>query len=183
MTRAQLEHIIRAAGAIADTEDLVVIGSQAILGQFPNAPAELLVSQEADVFPRGAPAGSDLIDGSIGEDSPFHRTFGYYAHGVDETSAVLPNGWRDRLVLVASENTRFIKGWCLEVHDLAIAKYAAGREKDLDFTKALVRHAMVKPEMLVERLAATPVDHDARGRILARIRRDFRGHVVRLAQT
>ena len=32
MTRTQLEHIIRAAGAIADETDLVVIGSQAILG-------------------------------------------------------------------------------------------------------------------------------------------------------
>lgn len=71
MTRAQLEHIIRAAGAIADTQDLVVIGSQAVLGQFPDAPEELLVSNEADVFPRGDPGRSDLIDGSIGEGSPF----------------------------------------------------------------------------------------------------------------
>ena len=39
MTRAQLEHIIRAAGMIADVEDVVVIGSQAILGEFPDAPA------------------------------------------------------------------------------------------------------------------------------------------------
>ena len=77
---------------------------------------------------------------SIGEGSPFDQTFGYYAHGVDETTAVLPDGWRDRLVLVSGENTRFIRGWCLEVHDLAIAKYAAGREKDLEFTAALVRH-------------------------------------------
>jgi hypothetical protein len=46
MTRAHLEHIIRAAGAIADLEDVVVIGSQAVLGGFPDAPAELLVSNE-----------------------------------------------------------------------------------------------------------------------------------------
>jgi len=50
MTRVQLEHIIRAAGAIADTQDLVAIGSQAVLGQFPDAPGELPVSNEADVF-------------------------------------------------------------------------------------------------------------------------------------
>jgi hypothetical protein len=59
MTRAQLEHIIRAAGTIADTDDLVVIGSQAVLGEFPDAPAELLVSNEADVFPRADPGRSD----------------------------------------------------------------------------------------------------------------------------
>ena len=34
MRREHLEHIIRGAGAIADTQDPIVIGSQAILGQF-----------------------------------------------------------------------------------------------------------------------------------------------------
>jgi hypothetical protein len=175
MTREQLEHIIRAAGTVADTEDLIVIGSQAILGQFPEAPEELLVSDEADVFPRTDPTRSELIDGSIGEDSPFHRTFGYYAHGVDETTAILPEGWRDRLVLVTGENTRFVRGWCLEVHDLAIAKYAAGREKDLDFTKALARHAMVVREVLEQRLAATSLDPGIRSVISKRIEGDFAG--------
>ena len=36
MTRTELEHIIRAAGAITNQNDLVVIGSQAILGQHPD---------------------------------------------------------------------------------------------------------------------------------------------------
>jgi hypothetical protein len=89
MTRAELEHIIRAAGTIADVEDLVVIGSQAVLGQFPNAPAELLVSNEADIFPSRYPERSDLIDSTIGEGSPFQRSFGYYAHGVGEKTALL----------------------------------------------------------------------------------------------
>jgi hypothetical protein len=173
MTRAQLEHIIRAAGAIADTEDLVVIGSQAVLGQFPDAPEDLLVSTEADVFPRNDPGRSDLIDGSIGEGSPFQREFGYYAHGVDETTAILPAGWRDRLILVAGENTRFVRGWCLEIHDLAIAKYAAGREKDLDFTKVLARHAMVTRDTLEQRLDVTQLDPDQRNRVSQRIRKDF----------
>jgi hypothetical protein len=150
----------------------VVIGSQAILGQFPGAPEELLSSDEADVCSRGNPAGSDLIDGSIGEDSPFHRTFGYYAHGVDETTAILPEGWRDRLVLVENANTQYVRGWCLEVHDLAIAKYAAGREKDLEFTAALARHSMVDRDVLEQRLAATPLDPCARNRLLARIQKD-----------
>ncbi len=173
MTRAQLEHIIRAAGAIADTQDLVVIGSQSVLGQFPEAPGEFLVSSEADVFPLNDPGRSELIDGSICEGSPFQREFGYYAHGVDETTAILPAGWRDRLILVAGENTRFVRGWCLEIHDLAIAKYAAGREKDLDFTKALARHAMVSREMLEQRLAVTPLDTDQQIRVSQRIQKDF----------
>ena len=51
MTRAALEHIIRAAGTIANVDDATVIESQAVLGEFPDAASELLVSNEADVFP------------------------------------------------------------------------------------------------------------------------------------
>src|SRR5260370_679809 len=110
MTRADLEHIIRAGGMIANVDDIVIIGSQAVLGEFPAAPAELLISNEADVFPRYNPERSDVIDASIGEGSAFQKSFGYYAHGIDETTATLPAGWRDRLVLVSGENTRFVRG-------------------------------------------------------------------------
>jgi hypothetical protein len=173
MTRADLEHIIRAAGMIADVSDIVVIGSQAVLGEFPEAPEELRVSNEADVFPRQHPERSELIDATIGEGSPFQRSFGYYAHGVDETTAILPQGWRDRLILVTGENTRSVRGWCLEIHDLAIAKYAAGREKDREFTSALARHAMVRREVLEQRLASTLVDPQIQGLISRRIQADF----------
>ncbi len=173
MTRAELEHIIRAAGAIADDKDVVVVGSQAVLGQFPDAPPELLVSKEADVFPRNHTDRSDLIDGSIGDGSPFQRAFGYYAHGVGEETAVLPAGWRERLVLVCGENTSFVRGWCLEVHDLAISKHVAGREKDIEFTETLVRHAMVTRDVLEARLSATDMDDQVRSLVAQRIEAQF----------
>ena len=74
--------MIRAAGAIAGCDRIVVIGSQAILGQFPDAPAPLLVSIEADVYPPEHPERAELIDGAMGEGSFFHDSFGYYAQGV-----------------------------------------------------------------------------------------------------
>jgi hypothetical protein len=134
-------------------------GSQAILGQFPDAPDALLVSMEADVYPRDAPEKSDLIDGAIGELSTFHETFGYYAHGVDESTATLPPGWRERLVPIHNENTGGATGWCLEVHDLAASKLVAGRERDMVFVAALVRQRMADPVVLqqrVDRLALPP---------------------------
>lgn len=94
MRRNQLEHIIRAAAANADVRDIVVIGSQAILGSYPDAPPELTESLEADVFARDVPERSAVIDGAIGELSLFHQTFGYFGHGVDETTAALPDGWK-----------------------------------------------------------------------------------------
>src|SRR2546428_291249 len=83
----------------------------------------------ADVLPRNHPDRADLIDGSIGELSPFHETFGYYAQGVGPETATVPPGWESRLVVVRSAATRGATGLCLEVHDLALSKYVALREK------------------------------------------------------
>jgi len=173
VTRDQLEHVIRAAATISDDDDIVVIGSQAILGQFPNAPASLLVSNEADVWPRNHPDRWELIDGAIGELSLFHDTFGYYAQGVGRETAILPQGWETRLVRVSTPATRGATGWCLEVHDLVVFKYAAGREKDALFVREVIAHGMVEEPTLLQRLEGTLVDPRLKAEIDARIRRDF----------
>jgi hypothetical protein len=67
------------------------------------------------MFPLNRPELSDVIDASIGEGSPFHEMFGYYAQGVDERTATLPQAWRDRLVGIDNPNTRGIAGLCLEI--------------------------------------------------------------------
>jgi hypothetical protein len=152
LKRSELEHLIRAAGAIADDAQIVVIGSQAVLGQFPDAPAALLVSMEADIYPKNKPERADLVDGSIGEGSFFHQSFGYYAQGVGPNTATLPKGWQQRVVSVFNSNTNGIEGLCLEVHDLAVSKYIAGREKDLSFTRELARFGMTRKPTLKARL-------------------------------
>jgi hypothetical protein len=174
VNRRQLEHVIRAAADIADDDEIIVIGSQAILGQFPDAPSDLLMSSEADVFPKNRPERWDVIDGSIGEGSPFHATFGYYAQGVEEGTATLPAGWKDRLVRVQNAGTRGSVGLCLEVHDLAISKYVAGREKDARFLAAAVAHGLVRREVLLARLDETGIDDQTRARIAQAIEADFR---------
>jgi hypothetical protein len=176
MKRFELEHIIRAAGNIAGDTQIVIIGSQSILGQFPEAAGILARSAEADVFPLNRPDCADLIDGPIGEGSRFHEEFGYYAQGVDENTAILPQGWRDRLIRIENANTDGKVGLCLEVHDLAISKYIAGREKDMEFTAELARHAMTQLVTLNERLSLTSHPALTRERkkvVEARIRRDF----------
>jgi hypothetical protein len=98
VTRQELEHLIRAAAQIADDDEIVVIGSQSILGRHPDAPRTMRVSMEADLYPKNHPERSDVIDGAIGELSAFHETFGYYAQGVGPDTATLPRGWETRLV-------------------------------------------------------------------------------------
>lgn len=165
--------MICAAGAIAQDRQIVVIGSQAVLGQFPDAPAELRMSMEADVYPRNLPQRADLIDGSIGEGSFFHEQFGYYAQGVGPETARLPEGWETRLVPVNNPNTGGIEGLCLEVHDLAVSKYVAGRDKDLSFTRELARHRMADRDTLLARLRATPLELAVAKLVKGRIERDF----------
>jgi len=172
LNRAQLEHVIRAAATIAGDTEFVVVGSQAILGRYPNAPPELLVSADVDVYPRNHPERADLIEGSIGELSPFHETYGYYAQGVGDRTAVLPEGWESRLVAVP---TPAGTGLCLEPHDLVISKYAAGREKDRDYVRTALRHRLVDRDTLLERLARTPIDEALRGRIASQIAVDSSG--------
>jgi hypothetical protein len=175
MKRAQLEHIIRAACTIADDDELVIIGSQSILAQFPDAPEELVVSLEADVYPRHHPERADLIEGSIGELSMFHETFGYYADGVGLHTATLPAGWEDRLVPIRGPGTAGNTGWALEIHDLLISKYVANREKDRHYTRAALRHGLADVDTLRTRLAATAVADDKRARIEAYIKVDTAG--------
>lgn len=176
MKRSELEHLIRAAGAIAGDDQIVVIGSQSVLGQFPDAPVLLRASMEADLYPRNFPDRADLIDGAIGEGSSFHQQFGYYAQGVGLDTAILPPGWETRLVEVRNDNTRGVRGLCLEVHDLAISKYAAGRPKDRDFTRELARHAYTKRVVLESRVASMDMGKDRTRVVLGRIARDFGKH-------
>jgi hypothetical protein len=174
MKRRDLEHLIRAAADIADDDELIVIRSQAILGQYPDAPPELCVSTEADIYPKNRPERADLIDGSIGEGSPFHDAYGYYAQGVGEETATLPAGWKARLVPVRNPNTRGATGWCLEAHDLVLSKYVAAREKDNRFARAALAAGLVSPDTLAERLASLPIDEQGKERIRRRIRADAR---------
>jgi hypothetical protein len=169
MRRSELEHIIRASGDVSQDDEIVVIGSQSILGQFPDAPIRLLASMEADVYPIHKPELASEIDVAIGEGSSFHETHGYYAQGVGPETAVLPSGWQDRVVIVRNENTNGIAGLCLEVHDLVIAKFVAGRYKDHEFIQELIRHEMIRKDISLSRLAETELQEGETSRINSKI--------------
>lgn len=159
MRREELEHLLRAASRIAERRDVLVLGSQAILGTYDEdeLPEAATMSIEADLAFMGDEdqAIADRVDGILGEDSQFHRTHGFYGQGVAVAVAILPDGWCDRLVVLEGSNTRPGRGLCLEPHDLVIAKLIAYREKDLEFAAALISAGLVTHATLVERLEAT----------------------------
>jgi len=172
--REDLEHLIRAAGSISGSRRIVVIGSQAILGQFPyNAPAVTTLSVEADLLPIDKPEMADMLAGTLGELSPFHDTFGYFGDGVTLKTATLPDGWEKRLIPIDNANTNGYVGLCLEIHDLLISKYCAGREKDRLFCTAVVHAGLVDHRKLLARLEQTDVEDAVRRRAGSCIDADF----------
>src|SRR5258708_19414141 len=104
MKRSELEHLIRAAGRIAGGREIVVIGSQAVLGQFPDAPIALLASMEADLYPKSDPALADKVDGAIGEGSRFHEQYGYYPQAVAPATPTPPPAWHPPLSPTANSH-------------------------------------------------------------------------------
>lgn len=162
MRREQLEHVLRAAARIVGERDFLVVGSAAVLGTFDEAqlPVEATRSDEADLAPYNDPDGqkSLMLEGSLGQGSQFHATFGYYADGVDFRTAIAPAGWQERLVAFDTPGCGDGRGWCLERHDLAAAKLAAGRQKDYEFVAALADADLLDLRVVAERLELLPRD-------------------------
>jgi Nucleotidyltransferase of unknown function (DUF6036) len=173
LKRAEFEHAVRAAGAVLGLDEVLVIGSQALHASVEGAlPHEAERSVEVDVAVLNDTDGrkADLLDGSIGEASMFHATFGYYAQGVVPGTAVLPAGWRKRLVRFTSPATAGVTALCLEPHDLWVSKMVAGRPKDLEFGRALLDGGLVDPDTLRDRVRAVrKAAAQDRKRILAKI--------------
>ena len=176
MTREQLEHIIRACASITNQYEIMVVGSQSILGTYPHAPAEFTASMEADVYPLFAPHLAEEIEGAIGEFSDFHTANGYYAEGIDPATSKLPSDWMARVCKIQNENTKGYAGYCLDPLDLFLAKAVAGRDKDRDFCRALLRYSYVNAETALSKIPLMPLDDEnvltvSPTKLVARIRR------------
>jgi len=176
--RSQLEHLLRAAARVINESELLVIGSQSILGTFSDdqLPPEAVRSMEADLAALNDPDDrkADQIDGAIGEGSRFHETFGVYGQGVSVSTAVLPKGWESRLVELSSEATRPGRGLCLERHDCALSKLVAGRERDYAFASALFQAGLLDAQVLAERIEDLPVTEPEKDRIRGWLRGQLR---------
>jgi hypothetical protein len=151
MRRGDFEHVLRAAADVVDDE-LVVIGSQAVLGQVPDPPETLTRSAELDVYPRHHRERADQIDSALGDGSPFHEAYDYFAHAVGPETPTAPAGWEGRLVRVdvpaIGARTQPVVAWCMEIHDLVISKLAAGRPHDLEYADEAIRSGLVDVEQL-----------------------------------
>lgn len=160
MRRDQFEHVIAAAAEVCGEPEIVVIGSQAILGNADEPPARMLISMEADVYPLKEPARAIEIEGSLGDGSPFQGLHGYYAHAVAPETAIAPLGWERRLIPLDIParvgQARGPVALCLEAHDLVLAKCVAARDRDWEFTRDAIAADLVQVDELLCRAADLP---------------------------
>ena len=174
MRRHQLEHAIRTACQIIQHSEVIVVGSQAILGTYDESqlPTAATMSIEVDILPIAGTNSetarlADLIEGVAGEFSSFEELHGFSIDGVDLDTSVLPEGWRDRLVKVQNANTAApsgspqFTGWCLDKEDLCVAKLIAFREKDLNFVGALLDDHLIDVEVVTLRFGTVARQHKA----------------------
>ncbi len=134
MRRDQLEHAIRTACQIIDKPEVIVVGSQAILGTYDESqlPAAATMSIEIDILPiadtnEETARLADLIEGVAGEFSSFEGLHGFSIDGVDLETAVLPDGWRHRLVKVQNANTPPLLASCATPAGVSTRKTSASR--------------------------------------------------------
>lgn len=160
MRRQELAHILRASCQIAQDADVLVIGSQAILGTFDDdeLPELVRLSREADIAFLDDPdrGKADAVEGVIGEMSTFHDTNRVYAEGVHIDTAELPAGWRERLVTWSLRSSAPATPRFVEPHDLVLSKLAAGRNKDIVFAASLLDAHLVDLHVLLDRAEALP---------------------------
>ena len=174
MRRDQLEHAIRTACQIIEQPEVIVVGSQTILGTYDESelPKAATMSIEVDILPIADSNEEtarlvDLIEGVAGEFSPFEQLHGFSIDGVDLETAVLPDGWRGRLVKVQNANTAaptggpLFTGWCLDKEDLCVAKLIALREKDRSFVAALLEAKLVNADLIATRPSTLSEEHPA----------------------
>lgn len=172
MKKNQVDHVLRAAGKITGEKQFIIIGSQSLHGKYPDLADDIVRSAEVDLIAKSHSARTEWLN-ALGQDSPFHEQFGYYADPVDERTATLPAGWKGRLVNLPAGDTEGVRGLCLDPHDLAIAKYVARREKDIAFNRALAKRGIVGRRKLLELLEKTRVPETVRARIRQDIANDF----------
>jgi hypothetical protein len=172
LRRSDIDHILRAAASLSGHDRFVMVGTGAVIATARHIPVAMMLTQEIDIYADGAAESqliSDLIDGSIGRYSQFHRTFGYYGDGVSPRTAIMPLDWRSRAVEYVTPDG-LVTAICPTPEDIAIAKLCAWREKDQEWLREAFRSGVVSADQVAALLrTALPAEAPAREELARRV--------------
>lgn len=176
-----LERAARAVAHELDVDEVVVIGSQALLVHHGDILTALRFSREIDAYPSHAldpdrfdftERASHTINALFGEGSIFHRTHQFFIDGVSSRTASLPPDWRKR---AASRRVEVGPGRTVTiiapaVADIATSKLARGEEKDVVFVSLCMATGLVRNAQIAASIRAALTD-DAQARALTLLER------------
>ncbi len=151
MRKSDLFELIRQIKAVTSNELPIIVGSQTV-HLVTNFPPEIIQqSIECDfLFVSGHSETRAKINKKFGVFSDFQVENGFYADALGLATVILPTGWRERLQPLKDENGETI-ALVAEIHDIAISKLIAGREKDFAFLKELFSRQYISFETFFER--------------------------------
>lgn len=162
MQPSDLERAVRGIAGLFETDEIVIVGSQALLVARDDIARELRMSEEFDAYPKNylewellnpGEEASELINAYLGEGSSFHKSYGFFVDGVDATTAKLTPGWEDRAVMREFDvDGRQVKVMAPEPNDLVAAKLTRGDPKDITFARICLRDGLVQRQQIENRL-------------------------------
>ena len=91
------------------------------------------------------------INKKLGVFSNFQLENGFYADALGLATVILPTNWQERLQLFKDENGETI-AFVAEIHDIAVSKLIAGREKDFLFLNELFIREFIEIDVFIERV-------------------------------
>ncbi len=157
LKKNNIDHILRAAAAITNYNKFVMVGTGAVIATASSVAAQLMMTNEIDIYVEGKDSEevADLISATIGEGSMFHRTFRYYGDGVSPNTSIMSFDWKTRATIytVAEGN---VSALCPNIHDIAIAKLCAAREKDRTWLRSALSTGSIKLSVLQDLLEKMP---------------------------
>jgi hypothetical protein len=185
-TEEDLQRVVRALAREFETDTVFIIGSQAILMSWADAPGVMRASPEIDAYPANARMweiaegdkadgipreASEHIDGLFGSGSPFHRTHGFFIDGTDENTAKLPQGWNSRAIVRRLDvDGRMVKAVAPAPEDLLVSKLARLDDKDKAFVQAYHSSRPLDIALIEQRIAATNLDPTMAARAVTFVR-------------
>lgn len=152
MKKEQLLQLSRQVSEIAEIENPIIVGSQSLYAVTGDVPELVKRSIECDFLLLNAkPEVFRAIIAEIGFASEFQEQFGYFADALGLATVVLPAEWEERLHPLTDENGNLVAR-CLEIHDLAVSKMMAGREKDFEFLREIFERGLFDFEIFTNRV-------------------------------
>jgi hypothetical protein len=150
--KSDLLELIRQINEISSDEKPIIVGSQAIHAITENLPEIAKKSIECDfLLVDGKTDIRTEINKNLGVFSDFQLEHGFYADALGLATVVLPTDWRKRLQPLLDENGDTV-AYCAEIHDIAVSKLIAGRDKDFRFLLDAFWLEIISIEQLIDRI-------------------------------